>query len=307
VRLSELDLNLLVVLEAVLRERSVARAARVLHVTPSAISNSLARLREALADPLVIRSGRGVVPTPRAAELLPRLSHTLRELERAVQGGSFDPATSTQRFTLALADAGQIAQVPLLASDFARRLPRAKLRIVGIDTLLSSGGLAGTEVDLAVAALPEAGPGIHQISLYTERSMLVSRRGHPLAGHASSKQRLATLRHVDVQVAPGRGYRELEATYARLGIAREVAVVVPNFVAAVAIVAQTDFVATLPHGVVQRLGKTFGLRELSPSAPRVESELKLAWHARTEHDAAMRVFRDLVTAAVRASRPDGKW
>ena len=301
--LSQLDLNLLVVLETVLAERSVARAARRLHVTPSAISNSLARLRAALADPLVIRSGRGIVPTPRAAELMPLLSRALRDLDRAVHGETFEPASTTKQFTLALADAGQIAQVPRLAADFAERMPRATLRVVGIDTLLSSGGLAGTEVDVAVAALPDTDPRIHTLALYSERSMLVARHGHPLTRGAVSKQKLSALRHVDVQVAPGRGYRGLDATYARLGLAREVAVVAPSFIAAAAIVSETDLVATLPESIVERLGKTFRLRELSKSAPRAIIEVKLAWHERTEHDPALRAFRELVTAAVRAARP----
>src|SRR5580704_14845314 len=131
--MSQLDLNLLVTLETVLAERSVVRAAHRLHVTPSAISNSLARLRHALGDPLVTRSGRGVVPTPRAAALLPALGRALREIDLAIHGDAFDPASTTRQFTLAIADAGQIVQVPRFASDFARAMPRAALRIIGID------------------------------------------------------------------------------------------------------------------------------------------------------------------------------
>jgi len=104
-------------------------------------------------------------------------------------------------------------------------------------------------------------------------------------------------------VAPGRGFRGLDAAYARLGIAREIAVVVPSFVAAAAIVAETDLVATLPESTVQRLAKTFRLHELSPSAPLASSELKLAWHERTDQDAGMRIFREIVSQSVRASRP----
>jgi DNA-binding transcriptional LysR family regulator len=300
--LSQLDLNLLVVLEAVLTERSVARAARRLHVTPSAISNSLARLRHALGDPLVVRSGRGVVPTPRASTLVPALSRALGEIDRAIRSDVFDPASTTGQFTLAIADAGQIVQVPRLASSFARTMPQAKLRVVGIDTLLSSGGLAGTEVDVALAALEEKTPGVHTEPLYEEYSVLVARRGHALAGDAISKRQLGSLRHVDVQIAPGRGYRQLAATYAHLRVPRDVALVVPSFVAAAAIVAETDFVATLPESFVRRHGEAFGIRVLLPSAPRVTVAIKLAWHERTEHDPAMRAFRQLVASSVQTSR-----
>jgi DNA-binding transcriptional LysR family regulator len=302
VSLSQIDLNLLVVLELVLAERSVARAARRLHVTPSAISNALARLRHALGDPLVIRSGRGVVATPRAAALVPGLSRALRDLERAVHGETFDPASTTAQFTLAIADASQLVQVPRLAADFGRTMPRAKLRIVGIDTFLSSGGLAGTEVDVAIAAMEDKAPAVQVETLYNERSLLVARRGHPLAGAVVSKRQLGSLRHVDVQVAPGRGYRGLASAYARVRIARDVALVVPSFLAAAAIVAETDFVATLPESLVLRFGSSFGIHELRASAPRISIAIKLAWHDRTEHDAAMKAFRELVARSVRASR-----
>jgi DNA-binding transcriptional LysR family regulator len=300
--LSELDLNLLVVLDTVLAERSVARAARRLHVTPSAISNSLARLRHALGDPLVTRSGRGVVPTPRAAALLPALGRALREIDLAIHGDAFDPASTTRQFTLAIADAGQIVQVPRFASDFAGAMPRAALRIVGIDTLLSSGGLAGTEVDAAVAALEDRTPGVHVQPLYEEHSVLVARRDHPLAGAPVSRRQLGSLRHVDVQVAPGKGYRGLASAYARLAVPRDVALVVPSFVAAAAIVADTDLVATLPESLVRRFGGTFGIQVLTSSAPRVSVAVKLAWHERTDQDGAMRVFRELVAISVKSQR-----
>lgn len=300
--LSQLDLNLLVLLETVLAERSVVRAARRLHVTPSAVSNALARLRQALGDPLVLRGGRGIVPTPRAAALAPSLRRALEDLDRAVHGGAFDPASATGEFTLAIADAGQVVQVPRLASAFARAMPKARLRVVGIDTLLSSGGLAGTEVDVAIAALPDESAGVHEVRLYDERSVLVARRGHPLAGRAVSRRVLGTLRHVDVQVAPGRGYRGLAATYARLGISRDVALVVPSFTAAAATVAATDLVATVPESLVRRFGESLGVRRLTPSAPRVSIPIKLAWHDRTENDAAMRAFREVLAATLRPSR-----
>jgi DNA-binding transcriptional LysR family regulator len=295
----QLDLNLLVVLETVLAERSVARAARRLHVTPSAISNSLARLRQLIGDPLVVRSGRGILPTPRAAALAPVLGRALRELEQALRGDALDPASTTRRFTLAIADAGQLVRVPRLASRFAKQLPRARLRVVGIDTLISSGGLAGTEVDVAVAAFEERAPGVHVMPLYEEHSVLVARRGHPLAGTPVSTARLAGLRHVDVEVAPGRGYRQLAPAYERLGIDRGVALVVPSFTAAAAMVATTDLVATLPESFVARYGRAFGIRKLAPSAPRVTTAIALGWHRRTHDDALMQVFRELVAATVR--------
>ncbi|NVB83517.1 MAG: LysR family transcriptional regulator [Kofleriaceae bacterium] len=296
-RIDQLDLNLLVVLRTVLAERSVVRAAQLLHVTPSAISNSLARLRDALGDPLVVKSGRGIVPTPRAAAMAPLLEATLHELDRAVHGETFDPATAARQFTLAIADAGQLIQVPRLAAEIGTQMPHARLRVVGIDTLLASGGLAGTEVDLAIAAI-NASPGIHARPLYAEHTLLVARKGHPRGKAPLTKHQLSGLRHVDVQIAPGRGYKDLAAAYSRLGIERQVAITVPTFVAAAAMVAATDFVATLPASFVERHGSGFGIRKLGGVAPRLTVPINMAWHARTDADPAMRFFRQLVKVAV---------
>jgi DNA-binding transcriptional LysR family regulator len=298
VSVSQIDVNLLVVLDAVLTERSVVGAARRLHVTPPAVSNALARLRAVLGDPLVIRSGRGIVPTPRAAELGPTLARTLREIDAAIRGDVFDPAATTRTFTLAIADSGQMVRLPQLAAALARQMPRAHLRVVGIDTLLSSGGLGGTEVDVAIAALPEATPGVHMTTLYEERTVLVARRNHPRAGARVGKTQLAALRHIEVEVAPGRGYRALPATYARLGIAREVALVVPSFTAAAAVVAATDFVATLPTSLLKVLGERLGIRAVAVPVPPLTIAIKLAWHDRTDHDPALRAFRELISRGV---------
>jgi DNA-binding transcriptional LysR family regulator len=296
--LSQLDLNLLLVLDTVLSERSVVRAARRLHLTPSAISNALARLRSALGDPLVIRSGRGVVPTPRAAGLAPSLKRALSDLARAIEIDDFDPATTARQFTLAIADAGQIARLPQLVRLLTQQMPRVRLRVVGIDTYLSSGGLAGMEVDLAIIAVAEKAPGVHMAPIYQEESVLVARRGHPRVKGRINKAQLSGLQHVDVQVAPGRGYRELAQSYARLGIEREVAVVVPSFIAAAAVVAETDFLATVPASLVEVLGDRLGLHVIKGPVPTMTLEIKLVWHERTHDDPAMRAVRELVAKAV---------
>jgi len=296
VSLSTLDLNLLLMLDTVLAERSVVRAARRLHVTPSAVSNGLARLRATLDDPLLIRSGRGVVPTPRATALAPALARALRELDAAVHGGGFDPATTDREFTLAIADAGQLVKLPHVVAALGAQMPRARLRVLSIDTLFALGGLAGTEIDAAIGA-GEKGPGIHAAPLYQEQIVLVARLGHPRVGGRLTKAQLAALRHVEVQVAPGRGSRPLAASYAALGVARDIAVVVPTFVAAAAVVAATDHVASLPASLVEVLGARLGLRRVATPLPPVGTTVNLLWHERTHQDPALRAFRDLLTRA----------
>jgi len=296
VSLSTLDLNLLLVLDTVLAERSVVRAARRLHVTPSAVSNALARLRATLEDPLLIRSGRGIVPTPRAAALAPALARALRDLEQAVNGDAFDPATTDREFTLAIADAGQVVKLPRVVAALGAEMPAARLRVLSIDTLFALGGLAGTEIDVAIGA-GEKGPNIHMLPLFDERVVLVARVAHPRIRARVTKTELGGLRHVEVQVAPGRGSRPLAAAYAALGVGREIAVVVPTFTAAAAVVAATDYVASLPASLVDVLGARLGLRQVATPLPPVGTTINLLWHERTHQDSALRAFRDLLTRA----------
>ncbi len=291
--LASLDLNLLVVLDTVLSEQSVARAAQRLHVTPSAISNALARLRVALGDPLVTRKGRGIVATPRAVELAPALARALVELERVVAHGPFDAPSCTRAFTLAMADAGQIAWLPSIASAMAREMPNARLRVLDIASLLSLGDLGSTEVDLHVG-VRATGPGIHAEALLEERTVLVARKGHPACARRLSRQRLGSLRHVAVEMAPGRGFRDSVATaYARAKTDRSVSMTVPTFAAAAAVASATDLVATLPASLLQLHGTPLGLRKVPGPVPVHSVTLSLCWHERTHADPAMSALRGL--------------
>ena len=295
------DLNLLLVLHAVLDERSVARAAARLHVTPSAISNALARLRVALGDPLVTRKGRGIVPTPRAMELAPAIARALHDLEVAVQSGPFDARTCARTFTLAIADAGQVAWLPRIAASFASEMPRARLRVVGIDSLVSLGDLASTEVDLHVG-IRGRGAGLHVEPLFDEHMTLVARKGHPAANEKRlSLRALGLLHHVAVELAPGRGFRDPVAlAYARAGVERTTAMTVPSFTTAAVVVAVTDLVATVPASFLAARGKALGVRALRATAPRQAVKMALCWHDRTHDDPAMIAFRQLVRGALLA-------
>lgn len=310
--ISSLDLNLLLTLHTVLEERSVAQAARRLHVTPSAVSNALARLRDMLSDPLFTRKGRGIVPTPRALELAPVLERVVRDLEAALLHGQFDPAACTRTFTLAVADAGQIAWVPAIARAMGRALPQARLRVVGIDSLVALGDLAAGQVDLHLG-MRARGQGIHAETLVKEPLVLVARKEHPALRKRLSHRALGELRHVRVELSPGRGFRDEVATaWERAGIPREVAITVPSFAAAAEVAASSELVATLPKSLLTRLAPRLGLRPLRGPVPAITVEMAMCWHERTHADPAAAAFRALVrrvvvrsgkTGAIRSSDP----
>ena len=304
--LAALDLNRLLVLHAVLTERSVTRAAETLHVTPSAISNALVRLRATFDDPLLVRSGRGLVLTPRAATLAPQLADAVAAMARVVEDqSSFDAARSARSFTLACSDAEQISEVPRIATAFARKLPKASLRVMSVDQLESQGGLASGEVDVAIAPAHGSIPDVHSSDLYEEEGVLVVRKGHPQVRRRMSKEQFNTLRHIDILLAlggPGIGHRIVEDFFASHGLRRDIAISVPSFAAAAAIAAQTDWVAGMPRRMAAAFLRQMPLATVAMPVPAVRFRIQLVWHERTHKDAGAEFFRALILAAVR-TRP----
>jgi DNA-binding transcriptional LysR family regulator len=303
VNLSDVDLNLFAVLSAVLAERSVTRAAKRLHVTPSAVSNSLARLRDLLGDPLVVRSGNGLSPTPRAGELAPVLAGALEQIQGILDSKrGFVPAETTRVFTLAAADGNQVCDVPRVVEAVAIELPRAKLRIVSSDYLASSDGLATGEIDAAfgIGGMPLAA-GVRSRRLYDEVGALVVRRDHPTVRDQMTPELFNASKHIDVQLVLGRtgvGHEIADRAWRSRGLSREVALAVPHFVAAAMAAACTDYVAALPSRVARVLCPPLGLRIAQPTFEMPTASVTLLWHARTEVDAGAAFFRDLVARAV---------
>jgi DNA-binding transcriptional LysR family regulator len=298
--LSSFDLNRLYALHVVFEERSVTRAAARLHVTPPAVSNTLAVLREALGDPLVVRSGRGLVLTPRALELAPALAEAVAAAQRVVERPlSFAPETTTRTFSLACSDAEQISGVPLVAAAVARRMPRASLRILSVDELHASGGLASGAADAAIG--PFLGPGHPARDLYQEEGVLVVRRDHPRVRGIVTKELFNELRHIDILLALGQGgagHRVVEEFFASQGLRRDIAVSVPSFTAAATIASQTDWMTGMPRRLAQRFVSQMGLQMAEMPIPTLSFRIQLHWHERTEADEGARFFRALVLEAL---------
>ncbi len=307
--IAAIDWNRLLVLHAVLTERSVTRAATRLHVTPSAISNALARLRATFDDPLLVRSGRSLVLTPRAAALAPQLAEAVAAMARVVESqSSFEPARTSRRFTLACSDAEQISEVPRIAAAFARQLPQAGLRIISVDQLEAMGGLGSSEVDAVIAPAPAGGSDLHSADLYEEQGVLVVRKGHPHVRRRMSKQQFNTLRHIDILLAlggPGIGHGIVEKFLASHGLQRDIAIAVPSFAAAAAIAAQTDWVAGMPRRMATVFVRQLPLVTVAMPVPTVRFRIQIVWHNRTHHDPGAQFFRTLVQDAVRRRSTSG--
>ncbi|WP_438029929.1 LysR family transcriptional regulator [Sorangium sp. So ce233] len=302
--LSTIDLNLLHVLAVTLEERSATRAARRLGVTQSAVSNALARARELLGDPLLVRDGRGMAPTPAAEELLPELAAAMGQLRAVIEHRrAFDPRTSTRELTLACADNSQIADVPPVAAALAREMPLARLRVVSIDYLVASGGMSAGGID-AVIGLRKGDPGLRAVPLYRDPTVGMVRRGHPVVtGKRLARSAFPRLGFVDVHITlgrPGRGRALVEEAFRAQGLVRRMALVVPGFAAAAMAAAGSDLVACMPRRVARALGANLPVRIVDLPVEDLGHEMWLLWHERTHKDPAAACLRRVILETLRA-------
>jgi DNA-binding transcriptional LysR family regulator len=299
--LAGLDLNLLLVLDALLEERHVTRAGKRLGLTQPACSHALGRLRAALGDTLLVRGPRGtMLPTTRAEALAPGLREALRGLAGALRGSApFEPKAARRSFRIAC---GDYAELVLLA-PLVRRLTR---EAPGIDiwmTQLSLGReemvtqLAAGAADLAIGPPRRDWPeGVFARTLFEERFRCVMRRGHPGATGKLTLARYCALSHllVSPRGTPG---SLIDDALAALGKTRRIVAGVPHFAVAPHVVAGSDLVATLGTHVVEACAGPLGLVvkplpfEMPPFA------ITMTWHERVHRDPVQQWLRDQIVAA----------
>jgi len=275
--LSRIDLNLLVLFEVVLEERHVGRAAERVKLTPSAVSHSLGRLRRLLSDPLFLRTPRGVVPTARALELAPAIADVLARVRSVVSSAEpFDPARSTRRFTLGAPDGVSAVFLPPLLARLRGHAPGID---VSVRQLLPMPGetspdrawravladLEARAMDLAVIPAATLPVRFHARQLYEEDFVVAVRAGHPLV-EAPTLERYCDMQHVVVSLT-GEPYGFVDNMLAKQGRSRRIALTVPGFMLALAVLAETDLVCALPRRLVAMHGTRFGVLGLEPPLP----------------------------------------
>lgn len=297
---ADLDLNLLTALDALLSEASVARAAERLQVSESAMSRTLARLREATGDPLLVRAGRALVPTPHALALREPVRELAQQARALLQRAGTQWAQGPQQrtFTIRANDGFIEAFGPALVARAARDAPAARLRFApkpDKDVRPLREGL----IDLDVGVLGASGPEVRVQALYRDRFVAAVRAGHPLLAEPSiSVERYAACSHV-VTSRRGRVSGPVDEALAALGLARHVAVVVPSFRAALAMAARTDLVALVPATFVSVGGGEAALQTFALPVATVPITISQMWHPRFDRDPAHRWLREQVRSVCR--------
>lgn len=296
-----LDANLVVVLHHVLAEGSVARAADRLHVTPSAVSNSLARLREIVSDPLFVRNGRTLVPTPRAREIAPQVATAVEHLRAILEPKrDFRPDECTRSFTLASAD--HIGILPNIIERFARLLPRASLRVVTLDHAVASDGLASGDVDVLLGLPPNPPAELRSEPAYTDRLVCaVWKHGAP-KGRKLTLDRFLAARHIEVALQGKHAIDYVDTVLSRLGHRRAVALSVPQFALAASCIVGTPYITMLPESMAKRLTSSVPIAVYEPPFELPAITILQLWHARTDADAGSMLFRTIIREVGRRVR-----
>lgn len=287
------DLNLLVALEVLLAEGNVARAAQRLRLSPSAMSRTLARLRETTGDPLLVRAGRGLVPTPRAIELREKVSQLVEESEAVLRPAEKPNLGQLVRtFTLRTSDGFVENFGPALVARVAEEAPGVRLRFVQKVDSKDSGLLRDGTVDLETGVVGNTlGPEVRAQALFRDRFIGVVRVGHPLSEGEITPVRYAAGRHLLVS-RRGLEHGLMDETLQAIGLERQIVAIVSGFATALALARASDLIATVPERHTGNLRT--GMQSFPLPVPLPEITVSLLWHPRLHADPAHRWLRECV-------------
>ena len=298
--MSNPDLNLLFTLDALLAEGSVARAAKRLRLSPSAMSRALGRLRDATGDPLLVRAGRGLVPTPRALELRERVRLLVEDAAAVLRpAAQLDLKRLVRTFTLRTSEGWVENFGPALIARCAAEAPGVRLRFVPKPDKDSTPLREGA-VDLETGVVDETtGPELRTQALFRDRLVGVVRMGHPLCKGRITPSRYAAGKHILVS-REGNENGPIDDALKPLGLQREIATIVSGFASAVALARESDLIASVPERHTASLRTGMHAFPLPVTVP--EFTVSMLWHPRLDADAAHRWLRDQVRAVSSAKR-----
>lgn len=288
-RLDSFDLNLLVALEALIEERNVTRAARRLHVTQSAMSASLKRLRDSFGDPILAQHGKAMVPTPYALALAPEVSAALAGLRRLTRPNrAFDPATASRVFRIAASDYITTVLLAPLVAALEREAPRIRLEIVLPDESTSE-RLAKGEFDLILTPEEFLDPGHPADLLFEEAHVIVGCARNPLLHAAMTSEAFVAAGHVAVRIDGRNTFIENELS--RLGLARRVEIYAPSFIQAPWLLPGTRRIALMHESLARLMAPVLDLRMADPPFRVPVMREMMQFHTTRQSDEGLRWLR----------------
>lgn len=292
------DLNLLIVFDAVMQERSVTRAGGRIGLSQPAMSHALSRLRHMLKDELFVRTPQGMVPTPRAEALALPLRSALSEMQHALEPASFDPAISDRRFALAVNNYAAVVLAPPLVAALSPAAPRVTLDLRPSGTMDVVDRLDRGDLDLALGGFANPGERFAVTQLLADEFVMVMRRGHPATRNRLTAKAFAALPHLDISSS-----REdtsfIDHWLADQGHARRIAMRAP-YLSAAPMLAQSDMVATLSRRIAQEFIRNHPLELRKPPYDSPAVRTVMLWHRRLDGHPAHRWLRNLILSVTKS-------
>lgn len=298
-RIHQLDLNLLKVFKTLYAEQNMTRAADLLHLTPSAVSHAVKRLRFALDDELFVRSQNKMVPTPACQRMAPTIIDNLTRLQQALQQwGNFDAATSDYHFHIGMHDALEPSVVPQLSTLLSRRAPNVQFSSVKLDRANIERELASGKVDVAIDVAVGVKAPVKRLDLISTKFLVLMRADHPNVDRLSKDRYLAAT-HIAVSNRPS-GMTAEDTLFQERGVERKSMIRCQNYYAAREIVRNSDQILTVPELLATRLIND-GLVMRPVPFNLTEFPTSMYWHQHSESDPALQWLRELIIEEIKLS------
>jgi len=292
-QLHQIDTNLLVALDVLLQERHVTRAAQRLGITQSAMSQTLQRLRDILDDPILVRSGRTMIATPRCEAVAGPLRTALRDLERVFYDEDIDPQSITRGFTMTCLDTYAISVVPQLFARVASMAPAVEVTVMPYDRDRVWDWLRNGDAELAITGPDDPPSDMLSVPFLAESMLGVARRGHPLLDGEMTLERYVQWPHAVFRIT-GRGDHAIDRDLAERGLHRRIVGRTPYFLSAPAIVASSDLVMTVPSSAARIFAEHWSLELFTPPTGPMPYQANLSWARWMDADPGHRWLREQV-------------
>jgi DNA-binding transcriptional LysR family regulator len=288
------DLNLLIVFDAVMQDRSVTRAGSRIGLSQPAMSHALNRLRHMLKDDLFVRTPDGMVPTPRAEMLAQPLRNALSEMQLALEPVAFDPAKADRHFTLAVNNYAAVVLAPPLVAAVTAAAPSVRLDLRPSGTLDLFQQMDRGDLDLVLGRDDDPVERFARTDLLEDPFVMVMRRGHPAIRRKLSPAAFAALPHLEIS-SSGEDTGFIDRWLAKNGCQRHIALRAP-YLSAASVLVQSDFVATLSRRIAQEFVRNHPLEIRQPpyESPRVRTTM--LWHRRLDRHPAHHWLREIIVS-----------
>jgi LysR family transcriptional activator of mexEF-oprN operon len=296
--ISKINLNLLIALDALLSEQHVTRAGEKIFITQSAMSSALTQCRELFKDPLLIRDGKNMKPTPRALALAPKIRQLLQEIEQTITPTTFDPKTATNTFRIGMSDYIEFVLLPKLLPLLNKQAPNINLRITHLNALDKKEPFEAQQLDLGIgvsfAKIPDS---LETELLFTDGSACVARANHPLMQKKLTLKNYLAAKHITIMLPDDPYQTCIDRALEKIGHKRKSVITVPHMLPALFATANTPYIVTTTIILANTLAKALKLAIKKPPFPTETVEIKQAWQKHFTADPAHTWLRQLIKQA----------